>query len=482
VTADYIAFQAADSSEAVALIINGQEISYSKLTRDIRKVTRALREFELLPGAKVLVNVQYVYLRWLLLLALERLCVITHALRGRDPHNLDDFDLVLSDKKLVGGRQQCETTPEWLHRILVRADQDEESMPVKAHNDPLRILFTSGTTGTYKKVLYSRRIHEGYVTKMLWFCNFTRQSRLLNMEGVAAATACIRAGGTLVFDNRMTAGEATAAYSITHVMLSPIALKLLLDELPIGFANPVDLKVFSSSAALSPVLRDRARARLATEVYDIYGTYEAGFISSIRNNAEFGSVWPGVQVEVVDDRDEPMPLGEVGQVRVKTDCMVQEYLNDPETTERMFKGGWFYARDLGILHSDHRLQIIGRSDDVLNITGTKISPNVLEDVIVKIAEVGDVGVCSIQNAEGIEEIFIAVSGAQVSAQELLGRFQRATGIFRLVNVAQFDQIPRTANGKIQRNLLKSAAQQFLARLPQKKESGEFAYASREYGP
>jgi len=463
-TSDYMAFHAAERPGAVAFVINGREISYAEFARDIRKLTRALREFELPCGAKVVINVGDVYLRWVLRLAFERLCVVTFT-GPVPPPFLVDFDLVLSEKQFRAEsvRRQFETTPEWLHGILARADRGGESMPAKGPDDPLRILFTSGTTGPPKKLLYSRRVHEGSVTKMMWFANFTRQSRYLDKAGsVAAPTACLRAGGTVVFENRMTAGtagEAIASYSITHTTLSPIVLKHLLDGLPNDFAKPADLKVFSSGAALSRALRDRARERLATEVYDIYGSNEAGFVSSIGDDAQFGSVWPGAQVEVVGDRDEPMPLGEVGRIRVKTDRMVQEYLDDPKETGRMFKDGWFYPRDLGILHRGHRLQVIGRSDDIINISGNKISPNVLEDLIVKVAEAGDVAACSIHNADGIEEIFLAVSGARVGDQRLLERIRRALDGWRVgrVHVVKVDTIPRNTNGKIQRNLLKNIA-------------------------
>jgi acyl-coenzyme A synthetase/AMP-(fatty) acid ligase len=476
-TVDYIAFHAAERPDAIAVITDGREISYAQFARDIRKLTRALREFELRRGAKVVINVEDEYFRWLLLLACERLCVVTlaapqlsvvqtplqqHHVEGA--RFLAHFDFALTEKKLPAEsiRRQYEITPEWLQGVLAREDKGEESMPAQGPDDPLRILLTSGTTGIPKKLLYSRRVHEGSITKMMWFANFTPQSRYLGEGNVAAPTACMRAGGTVVFKNspRMTAEETIASYSITHIVLTPIALKRLLDELPSGFAKRTGLKVFSSGAALSTALRDQACARLASEVYDIYGSYEAGYVSSIGDGGEIGSVWPGVQVQVVSDHDEPMPLGEMGRIRVKTDRMVQGYLDDPEATGRMFKDGWFYAQDSGILHGGHRLQVIGRSDDMINISGSKISPNMLEDLISKIDGIGDVGVCSILNADGIEEIFIAaVAGAQVSNQELAARIKRALALgawpYGRVHTFRVSQVPRSTNGKIQRKVLQN---------------------------
>jgi acyl-coenzyme A synthetase/AMP-(fatty) acid ligase len=230
-------------------------------------------------------------------------------------------------------------------------------------------------------------------------------------------------------------------------------LTKILDRLPNGFTKPTGLKIFSSSAALSQSLRRRARAKLATEVFDIYGSNEAGYVSSISDNNEFGSVWPGVQVEVVDDRDEPLPFGEVGRIRVKTDRMVQAYLDDAETTARVFKNGWFYAFDLGALHKGNRLQLVGRSDEILNISGQKLAPDVLEDLVVGIGKVSDVAACAIQNADGIEEIFIAVSGTLLPNQQQ--EIADALPYVGKIHFVTVDRIPRNQSGKIERSHLKA---------------------------
>lgn len=470
-TADYIAFHAAERPSAVALVSNGRPITYAEFSRDIRKFTQALREFEFPRGAKAAIECDDVYFHWLLRIAFEQLGVVTASfVAQRNPGPmpfLRDFDFVLSGTEIrtESLRRHQPITPQWLQGILARADAGEDPVPAKGPDDPLRILHTSGTTGIRKTLLYSRRIHERSVAKSIWFNGFTRHSRyLLAMSfaiggSYANATACIRSGATVVVENRTTVERAIASHGITHATLPPFALKQIVDELPQDFIKPADLTIFSFGAPVPNVLRDRVLERLATDVCDMYGTNEAGFVSAARGRAEFGSVWPGVEVEVVDDGDLPLPFGEMGRIRVRTDCMVRGYLDDPVATGRMFRDGWFYAGDLGILHGPHRLQVIGRSDDLLNIGWNKFSPSTLEDLVLRAAEVGDVGVCSIPNADGIEEICIAVSDARASDQELLERITHAfrdlqLGRFRVVKVAR---VPRNANGKLQRNLLKDAA-------------------------
>jgi 2,3-dihydroxybenzoate-AMP ligase len=466
-TADYIAFHASERPGAVAVINDGREITYAEFARDIRKFTRALREFGLPRGASVTIDCDDTYSHWLLRFAFERLGVVTATLNLREkPASqsfLRDFDLVLSGKDMraeSAGRHHPVTAP-WLQGIFASVDEGEGSALAKLSDDPLRILQTSGTTGTPRRVLYSRRIHERLLAKVMWFVGFTRQSRYLQALplGVGGPTACMRVGGTVIIERRMTIGQAIAAHAVTHTTLPPIALKRVLDELPEGFVKPAGLTILSLGAGVSRSLRDKAIARLATDVCDLYGSNEAGFVSSTRGNAAIGTVWPGVQIEVVDEREQPLPFGQLGQIRVKTDCMVEGYLDDAEATARAFRGGWFYAGDHGILHDARRLQYIGRSDDVLNIGWNKFSPDMLEDLVLKSAEVGDVGVCSIPNADGIEEVCVAVADPRGSAQELL---ERITYAFRDIEIGRFhllrlDRIPRNANGKIQRNRLKVAA-------------------------
>lgn len=470
-TPEYIAFHAAERPDAVALVSDGREIAYAQFSRAIPKFTRALRELGVSLGAKVAVGCEDFYFHWLLRIGLEELGAISISLPeavipGLVPF-LADCDLIISGAEVSSEnvRRHHRATPQWLETIAAGADMDAEPAWDTSPDDPVRMAYTSGTTGAPKRLLFSRRNHENSIAKAIWFNAFTSRSRnLVSMPLSLAgsytnATACIRAGGTVVVETRMPPDQAIAFHGITNATLSPVAVKDLVNALPDDFKKPADLRIFTWGAAISRVLRERVLARLATDLHDLYGSNEASAVSCKSGNAQFGSVLPKVRVEVVDDQHRPLPFGEVGQIRVKTDCMVDGYVDDPVATERMFRDGWFYAGDLGILHDPSRLQVVGRSDDLLNIGWTKYSPSALEELVQQSMEVGDVGICSIPNADGIEEACIALSDARGTDQELM---ERITEAFRQVPLGGFyvirlARIPRNANGKIQRDLLKQAA-------------------------
>ena len=463
VTAAYIAFHAAERPDAVAIVDNGQSITYAELARDIRKIKHALRALDLPPGSTAAIDCNDAYLDWLLRLAFEQLRVVTATLGLPETQDVlplvRDFDIVLTGRNLPGGAvRHHPITAASLRGILEGGEEDHEPAPSPRPDDPIRIVFTSGTTGATKRLLYTRRIHEVSIARVLWIVDMTRRSRyLLAMRSaVSGPTACIRAGGTVVIEERTTVAGAIAAHGITHTNMPPFVLKMVLDELPKDFAKPAELAIISFGAAVSRALREKALARLATEICDVYASNEVDSISCNRGKGEIGCVLPGVRVEVVDEHDRPLPFGTAGLIRVQTDYMLNGYIDFPEAAGRIFKDGWFYGGDVGILHDAHRLQVLGRSDDVLNIGWVKIAPEVIEDRVLSLGEVADACVCGVPNRDGVEEVCIAVAGQRCSDERLLQRVTEAFRDFQFgrFHVIKMPAIPRTANGKPRRRALK----------------------------
>jgi acyl-CoA synthetase (AMP-forming)/AMP-acid ligase II len=258
--------------------------------------------------------------------------------------------------------------------------------------------------------------------------------------------------------DRSDVAQAMTAHAITHVTLLPLQLKQLLDGLPRGFERPASLTIYVQGSSISEALHERALRFLATEVCTGYGCNEASNLSFTREIRKDGSagVCPDVQIEVIDERERPVPQGEIGKIRIRTESMVDGYIDDPETTRRMFRDGWFYPGDVGVFVGPRQLRIVGRVDDLINLGGTKFSPSELEDIVQASVKVADAGVCGMRNADGFDEICVALVRPEHTDEELLrlisSEFQRRqAGDFVVVKLAR---IPRNPNGKVQRDLLK----------------------------
>lgn len=471
-TADYVAYHAAEHPAGLAVLHNGRALSFVELDRDVRRAAAALGALGVRPGGSVAVSTDDLYLHWLLLLACERLGIAAASVeRGEvSRRELDPLwasvDMVLAEPDLVvaGARRYQALSPSWIEDALAGAGPGDVPAPLKKPDDPVRIVRTSGTTGLSKRFLVTRRMHDALSVQWQWgFALGPRSRYLQTLPFLVRATfdlgsACLRAGGTLVLESRMPMVDAVSAHAITHAIVLPINLKASLDRLPPDFTKPRELSIVSFGAALSDTLRERAMARLATSVCDLYGTVEVSIASAIwRPGMDgFGTVWPGARVEAVDERGAVVPPGEMGRLRIKTDWMSLGYLDDPETTARMFRDGWFYPGDIAVIGPGGELKILGRADDLINIGGKKYLPAVLEDLLMKHAIAGDVGVSSLPGADGVEELRIAVAGAPGSDQEMIDRILKALGRVQIghFEVIKLGRIPRSANGKLQRQALR----------------------------
>lgn len=470
-TADYVAFYASERPDAVAFIDNGRLVTYAQFNRELRQFMRALSGLGLRRGSCVGVGCDDHYLHWLILLAFQRLGVATKSLvRGEvlGPRLLKNLDVVLSEWDLPPGviKPRQAITAELIRQVRELPEINDAALPPKAEDDFVRISTTTGTTGEPKLTRSSRRLEDGRRDDCIWSLGLTRHSRFLLTSPFSTgyifpmACAIARVGGTIVLEGRLRPSQAIVSRDITHLLVFPIHLQQILDSLPDDFVKPRDLLVCAFGAMLPEALRERTSSRLATTLFDSYGSREAGFVSRIESSGSggIGSVPPDVTVEVVDNAGTPVPFGQIGRLKIKAPLMHLEYLDNPEATERSFKDGWVLTEDLAILHGPRRLQIIGRRDEMMNVGGTKISPNYIEDIVLRLINVRDAGAISRPNSGGIEELWIALADAPADDRELWTRLNR--GLWPLtqssIHLVRLPQIPRNAGGKIQRDLLRRA--------------------------
>jgi acyl-CoA synthetase (AMP-forming)/AMP-acid ligase II len=166
---------------------------------------------------------------------------------------------------------------------------------------------------------------------------------------------------------------------------------------------------------------------------------------------------PGVEIGVVDGEGRPLPPGETGEVRVRTEGMVTEYLGNPELTARNLGGGWFRTGDNGVLLPSGRLKLMGRASEVLNIGGVKIAPAAIEEVVECNATLDDMAVTTKIGEHGVEELCIAMV-IKDRAQAVRYGAKIANALPKSLGRVHFktvDSIPRTEEtGKVRREALK----------------------------
>jgi len=159
-----------------------------------------------------------------------------------------------------------------------------------------------------------------------------------------------------------------------------------------------------------------------------------------------------VEVRVVDENDQPLPAGEIGEVVCRGDVIMLGYWDNPEATAATLKGGWLHTGDMGAFDEDGYLTLKDRSKDMIISGGTNIYPREIEEVLLKHPAVLEVSVVGRQHDDWGEEVI-----AFVVKRETAGITERDLDKLCLDNIARFkrpkeyrfvDALPKNNYGKV----------------------------------
>jgi acyl-coenzyme A synthetase/AMP-(fatty) acid ligase len=171
---------------------------------------------------------------------------------------------------------------------------------------------------------------------------------------------------------------------------------------------------------------------------------------------------PGYEVQVVDERGAPVATGEVGQLRVRGGSIAAGYWQRAEATRRAFRGEWLVTGDQAIEQTDGTFCLLGRTDDMLKVSGQWVSPPEVEGVIAAVAGVRECAVIGCAGESGLMELVACVVSLPGEEEAVGLRIERACAeglprFKRPKRVAFLASLPRTPTGKVQRFVLRDLA-------------------------
>jgi acetyl-CoA synthetase len=176
-----------------------------------------------------------------------------------------------------------------------------------------------------------------------------------------------------------------------------------------------------------------------------------------------GRAIPGHEVDVVDDRGNPLEGGTVGEIAVKSPdpVMFLEYWQNPEATRNKYIGDWLLTGDLAKKDADGYIWFNGRKDDVITSAGYRIGPAEIEDCLMKHPAVALVAVIGIPDEVRTEIVkAFVVPGADVApgpdvAEDIKKFVKTRLAAHEYPREVEFvSELPMTATGKIMRRELK----------------------------
>ena len=355
--------------------------------------------------------------------------------------------------------------------------------PSAGDSDPVMLIQSSGTTGAPKSFLRSHDDVIAWVGRYAHGQSWTADDRCLSLTRMAfnvgrnISLGMLRLGATVVINRSRTHPELAALVGdkrISYLKLTPFHLIPLLDyaadKAPL-FPNLRAMVV--GSAPTTHAQRLLARERLTPNCFEQLGSNEAGLLAlalpadqDVYPDA-VGRIVEGVEAQIVDDKDQPVPIGEVGLVRFRGAGYPTRYLDDPVATVRAFRDGWFYPGDLAALNEEGYLFFKGRADDVINNAGAKFYPIEVEAALLAHPDVSEAAVFGWPHVQFGEAAVACIVAEPAPSADDLKMFcaQQIAGykVPQIIHVMA--KLPKNAMGKISKRDLKNTIQRIVAARP-----------------
>jgi acyl-coenzyme A synthetase/AMP-(fatty) acid ligase len=332
------------------------------------------------------------------------------------------------------------------------------------------IIYSSGTTGTYKKLLVDGAFEDQRNEARARAYSFSRQTiyHTLNFGmwttvGFKNPSAVWHEGGCVVFDPRGDKFNHFFRHPITSTVLTPEHLKDFIQAADKSRPSNHEFELVVTAGFLPLALAEAAARLLTKRITIFYGSSELGSpLMRSDYQAKDDLYWftpVGARtIQIVDENDNECAINQEGELRILTaDIDCKSYLDDDEANSRIFRGDFFYPGDMAIRRSDGRIRILGRTADVLNLEGKKIAAAPLEHAIQRALGVAEVCLFSRLDDDGNEELMVAIQSDHEIPRSQLEAIVPKLPKFQRVRFSIRKQFPRTETGmrKTRRTVLRN---------------------------
>ncbi|WP_335977099.1 non-ribosomal peptide synthetase [Streptomyces sp. CA2R106] len=488
--------QAAATPDAVAVVSDGEEITYRALRQRSTALARELAARGVGPGDLVAVQLERSALLPIALLGILGAGAAYVPIDTRAPDARRDFILTETRARLLvtrSGAAAPASTPRLDIDLVPPApegpggpeDPDGALDGPGSADDLMYVLYTSGTTGEPKGVMVPHAGVSNLLTWMVAEYGLDASDRILQKTpytfdaSVWELFAPLVAGGTLVMarpgderDPRRLA-ETAAAERITGIQLVPAMLRHLLAEPALARCDALR-QVFTGGEALTPALRDEFFERFSLPLHNLYGPTETS-VQVLTHTClpgerlpyvPIGRPIPNVGTRVLDDTGRPVPDGATGELYISGIALARGYLARPELTARAFRTGLdprspatrlYRTGDLVRRHPDGSLEFVARADGQVKVRGFRVEPAEIEAHLRRVPGVGDAAVLAVVSTETGSNRLVAhlePDGRPPRLRELRERLGEALPDYMVPSEFRVtERFPLTAHGKLDRAAL-----------------------------
>ena len=348
------------------------------------------------------------------------------------------------------------------------------------------LLYTGGTTGMPKLVTHRGGYYDAF---SLAAPNYTDEvsadpkllvcTLLTHTSGHISSLIGILSGHTIVLVETFDAGTALAVMDGERITATAIVTPMLYDLLdhpgwPAG-GFPALRSLFYGGAAAAPSRLVQAIERFGPVLYQLYGASENGGMVSRLTPQEHdlarpasltscGRPAPGVEVELRDEDGKPVPIGQVGELYVRSRTVMDGYWNDPEGTAEVLDGdGWFRSGDVARQDEDGYLYLVDRVRDII-VTGStadNVYSRLLDDFLISLPGIRDAAAVGLPGEDDKETVHVVLVPQDPTRAPDLDRLSDQItdalgGLYAPASYSIAESLPRTTLGKTDKKALRTA--------------------------
>ncbi len=344
-------------------------------------------------------------------------------------------------------------------------------------DDDLYQMYTSGTTGRPKgAVITHAAVAANLVQQMAAITTLPGDHTLVvapiyHAAAALAALGSMSAGESMVIHEDFSPPDVVRALSeggVTRTMLVPAMIQACLLGVPDAAQRDYG-KLHTIIYGASPIAADVLRKAIEvfrcdfTQGYGMTETVAAlTFLSpadhrrALESRPELllsaGRPLPGTEIRIVDENDEPVPAGTVGEIVARGDQLMRGYWNLGEASAEALRGGWMHTGDAGLLDPEGYLFLQDRVKDMIVSGGENVYPREVENALFEHPAVVDVAVIGVPDpkwGECVKAIVVLRDGKHDSADDLIEFCKgRLAGYKRPRSVDFIAELPRNASGKV----------------------------------
>ncbi len=348
-----------------------------------------------------------------------------------------------------------------------------------AEDDTAVILYTSGTTGKPKgaELTHANLARNAEVSSRTT-CEVAAGDVVLgalplfhSFGQTVGMNASLRVGACLTLVPKFDPGEALATMQrdrVTHFYGVPTMFGALLHHPGREEFDISSLRNCVTGGASMPVeVLHGFEEAFGAIVLEGYGLSETSPVACSnhpdkeRKAGSIGTPIDGVEMQVVDDDDNPVAQGEVGEIVIRGHNIMKGYWQRPEATEEAMRGGWFHSGDMARTDEDGYFFIVDRKKDLIIRGGYNVYPREVEEILYEHPKIREAAVVGVPHDEWGEEIGAAVvlmDGEQLGAEEVSAYVKDRIAAYKYPRVVWFlDDLPKGPTGKILKREIETPA-------------------------